>query len=137
MEQLYLLSIVTNIVAGLTLASEYPGEKLAFLSSFKNLRENRVSGITLGLITAVIGVLKLIIRSPGETIPVLGDLLPSLAGIALGLLLLSEAFRSKVETISEPLDKVSRTVFNYRVPVGIAGLAIGVLHFFFSGVLFL
>ncbi|MDA3941250.1 MAG: hypothetical protein PF693_18390 [Spirochaetia bacterium] len=137
MVQIYLLSIVANVIAGITLASGYLGNKLSFFSVFKGLRENRVAEITLGLSTAVIGVLKLIIRSPAENIPVAGDLLPALAGIALGLILLSEAFRSKVEAASEPLEKASRVVFSYRVPVGIAGMIIGILHFFFSGVLFL
>jgi len=136
-EQFYLLSIVANIVSGLALSSDYLGERVSFFTGLKRLRENRIAGITLGLVTAIIGVLKLIIKSPGEGIPVAGDLLPALAGVALGLFLLGEAFRQNVEASSEAIEKASRTVFSYRVPIGIAGVAIAVLHFFIPGVLFL
>ena len=137
MAQIFLLSIVANIISGITLSSGYLGEKLSFFKVFKGLRENRVAEISLGLSTAVIGVLKFIIKSPGENIIIAGDLLSSLAGIALGLVLLSEAFRSKEEEPGEALEKASRVLFSYRVPVGIAGIIIGILHFFFPGVLFL
>lgn len=137
MLQLYLLSIVANILAGLTLSSDYLGEKISILSSFKMLRENRVAEITIGAAAVIIGVFKFIITSPGEGVPVVGDLLPALAGVALGLIMLGEAFHQKVESRSESIRKVSRTVLSYRVPVGIGGVVIAVLHFFIPGVLFL
>lgn len=137
MAQFYLLSIVANVVAGLALSSDYLGKRVSFFTGFKMLRENRSAEITLGLVTAIFGVLKLIFKSPGEGVPVAGDLLPALAGIALGLILLGEAFRQKVEASSEAIEKASRTVLTYRVPVGIAGVAIALLHFFIPGVLIL
>jgi hypothetical protein len=135
--QFYLLSIIANVIAGLTLSSDYLGERVSFFAGFKRLRENRSTEITLGLVTAIIGIFKLIIKSPGEGVPVVGDLLPALAGIALGLILLGEAFRKKVEATSESIEKASRTVLTYRVPVGIAGAVIALLHFFIPSVLIL
>ena len=35
MAQFYFLSILSNIVAGLTLAGDYLGEKIPFLASFR------------------------------------------------------------------------------------------------------
>jgi hypothetical protein len=133
MAQFYFLSILSNIVAGLTLAGDYLGEKIPFLASFKNLRANRPATVTIGIVTIIIGIIKLIVLSPGESIPVVGDLLPALTGIAVGGILLVEAFRQRVESQGESLKKISATVLTYRVPVGIAGVVVAVIHFLFPG----
>ncbi len=137
MAQFYLLSVLANITAGLTLAGDYLGEKFPFLASFKNLRDNRNAVIIIGAVALAVGILKLFILSPGETIPVAGDLLPALAGIVLGAILLAEAFRQKVESRSPNIEKLSKVVLSYRVPVGIAGVVIGLLHFLFPGAVIL
>ena len=59
MAQLYLLSVVTNALAGMALAGEFLGDKLAFLSSWKNIRDRRGLLIGIGLAAAVVGVFKL------------------------------------------------------------------------------
>ena len=133
MAQFYFLSILSSIVAGLTLAGDYLGEKIPVLASFKNLRANKPATVTIGIVTIVIGIIKLIVLSPGEYIPVVGDLLPALTGIAVGGILLVEAFREKVEGRSEPMKKISTTVLTYRVPVGIAAVVVAVVHFLFPG----
>jgi hypothetical protein len=140
MAQFYLLSVFANIVSGLTLAGDYLGERVAFLSSFRNLRANRMAQIVLGAVTLLIGVIKLFVGSPGENVPIAGDILPALAGIALGGVLLVEAFRQDVENQGEKLAKVkkiSTAVLSYRVPLGIAGVAIAVVHFLLPGVVIL
>jgi hypothetical protein len=134
--QLYLLSVVTNALAGMALAGEFLGDKLAFLSSWKNIRDRRGLLIGIGLAAAIVGVFKLIFRSPGEDVPVAGDLLPALLGIIQGAALLAEGFRQRVEG-SEKLESVSKAVLTYRVPVGIAGMVVAFLHFLMPGVLFL
>ncbi len=137
MPQFYLLSVLANLVAGLTLAGDYLGAKFAFLASFKNLRDNRPATIIIALVTVVIGVLKLIILSPRESIPVAGDLLPALTGIILGGTLLIEAFRQKVEATGQSVEKISKVVLNYRVPMGIAVVVIALVHFLFPGAVIL
>jgi hypothetical protein len=147
MPQFYLLSVVSTVVAGLALSSDYLGKKSDFFASFRYLRRNRSIQITTGLITAVIGVLKLIFRSPGERVLVVGDLLPAAAGIILGVILIGEAFRQQPSKGGEPakaeksveksVEKVTAAIMPYMVPVGIAGAAIGILHFLFPGILFL
>ncbi len=134
MAQFYLLSILANMIAGLTLAGDYLGEKMPFLASFKNLRANRTAQTIVALAAIVIGVIKLIVLSPGEDVPVVGDLLPALTGIVLGALLLMEAFRPAVDSRGESAQKISKAVLTYRVPVGIAGVAIAFLHFLLPGV---
>jgi hypothetical protein len=136
MPQFYLLSVVTNVLAGLALAGDYLGEKIAFLSSWKGIRERRGVLIAIGVSAAVVGILKLIFRSPGESVYVAGDLLPALLGIVQGAALLAEGFRQRVES-SEPLESVSKAVLTYRVPLGIAGMVVAFLHFLMPRVLFL
>jgi hypothetical protein len=131
MAQFYLLSVLANIVAGLTLAGDYLGTKFSFLASFKNLRENRVSQIVIGIVTTAVGVLTFFVRAPGDTVPVVGDLLPSLAAIAVGVTLLVESFRQQVESRGPQAEKLSKVLLSYRVPAGIAGASIGLLHFLF------
>jgi hypothetical protein len=143
MPQIYLLSVVSTVVAGLALSSDYLGKKSDFFASFGYLRQKRSVQITAGLITAVIGVLKLIFRSPRETVVVVGDLLPAAAGIILGIILIGEAFRqhpaeaAEQEKVGKSVEKVTRAIMPYRVPVGIAGAVIGLVHFLFPGILFL
>jgi hypothetical protein len=135
--QFYLLSVLTTITAGLTLAGDWFAEKVSFLASFKKLRENRTAQTVLAIITIVVGLVKLVVLSPGEHVPVVGDILPALAGVALGALMLIEVHRLRVEGRSEPLERLSKTVLTYRVPVGIAGAVIGFLHFLVPGAVIL
>ena len=143
MPQFYLLAVVSTVVAGLALSSDYLGKKSEFFASFRFLRRNRSIQITAGLITAVIGVLKLIFRSPGERVAVVGDLLPALVGIILGVILIGEAFRQhpaegpEQEKVGKSVEKVTEAIMPYRVPVGIAGVVVGLVHFLFPTVLFL
>ena len=136
MPQFYLLSVVMNVLAGLALAGDFLGEKLGFLAVWKNVRERRGLIIGIGVAAVAAGLLKLIFRSPGETIPVAGDLLPALLGIIQGGALLAEGFRQRVEA-SEQLESVTRAVLSYRVPLGVAGLVVAFLHFLMPRVLFL
>jgi hypothetical protein len=131
MNQFYLLSVLTNIVAGLTLAGDYLGERIQVLASFKNLRGSKTGQIAVGLVTLAVGVIILLVRAPGDAVPVAGDLLPAIAGIAPGLALLVEAFRQKVESRGPQAERISKAVLTYRVPAGIDRVAIGLAHFLF------
>jgi hypothetical protein len=89
--------------------------------------------IVIAICALVIGVIKLFVLSPGEHLLIIGDLLPALAGVVLGALLLAEAHPAKVEQAGERVSAISRTALTYRVPVGIAGIVIALLHFLFPG----
>jgi hypothetical protein len=135
--QFYLLSVLANIIAGLTLAGDYLGTKFSFLESFKNLRENRTAQIVIGIVTMAVGLITLFVRAPGDTVPIAGDLLPSLAAIAQGITLLVESFRPQVESRGPQAEKLSKAILTYRVPAGIAGASIGLLHFLFPAAVIL
>ena len=139
MAQFYFLTVLANILTGLTLSSDYLSEKRAVFSGFQKLRESRKYMILLGLSTTAIGILKLIFRSPNETVPVAGDMLPAIFGIGMGVLLLAENLRAKapdhVNTV--PQQPPKRTVFTFVTPIGIVGVITAFLHFLLPGVVIL
>jgi hypothetical protein len=137
MAQFYLLSVLVNVVAGLTLAGDTLGERFESLASFKSLRGNRTALIVIGLISLLVGVITFFVRAPGDTVPVVGDLLPSLAAIAQGAALLVESFQTQVEGRGAGAEKLSKAVIAYRVPLGIAGACIGLIHFLFPAAVIL
>jgi len=142
MAQLYMLSILSLFGAGLILAADYLVEKMEWLSGLKDFAHRRNVRIGVGIVAGVVGVLKLIVRSPGETVPVAGDLLPALAGIVLGGLLLADTLRAGRDTVegeAEPVvvEKMTNAVMPYRTPLGIGGIVIALVHFLVPSLLIL
>jgi hypothetical protein len=137
MLQFYFLSIFTNMLAGLTLTSEYFAEKFKAFLPFKDLFANKNVKTTIGIAAFVVGFLKLLIRSNPTDVPVVGDLLPALAGLAMGAGLILGILKERGTVSAETVDNLEKTVMTYRVPLGIAGLVISALHFLVPGALFL
>ncbi len=135
MQQFYFLSIVANALAGMTLCAEFLRSKFPGFATI----EERLSGggvrASIGGVAAVVGFFKLFIRSTPTDLRVVGDLFPALVGIAMGGALILE-FMDKRNESGEPNEAVGRaasTLTRYRVPLGMAGILIGVLHFFIPG----
>ncbi len=135
--QFYLLSVVSTALSGLVLSGDYLGARIPSLATFRAWLENRGAAITLGLATAVIGFIVLIERAPGAGGRVAGDLLPALGGMAVGLTLFFEALLRKPATPERRVEKVAKAVLTYRVPLGLAGVVIAILHFLFPRVVIL
>ncbi len=131
MSQFYLLSIVSILLSGFVLSGDYLGAKVPALGTFRAWLENRGAALTLGIVTAVIGFLKLFVRAPNDTVPVAGDLLPAIAGLAVGATLFFEALLRKPSTPERPVDRYAKAVLTYRIPLGIVCVAIALLHFLF------
>ena len=134
MLQFYFLSVFTNILAGLTLTSDYLAEKVKAFLPFKDLFTNKNVKTTIGISAFVVGFLKLLI--PVDTV-VVGDFLPALAGLAMGAGLILGIIRERGTVSAEKVDSLEKTVMTYRVPLGIAGLVISALHFLLPRALFL
>ena len=137
MVQFYFLSILANILAGLTLAMDYLSEKFNALVAFKDMFGKRGTKITVGLLAFIVGFLKLLIRSTGEDVPLIGDFLPAVAGLGMGAAILLEFFKERTNLPAEKVSNLEKAVITYKVPLGIAGLVISVLHFIIPGALFL
>jgi hypothetical protein len=134
MLQFYFLSIFANILASLTLMSDYLAEKFEAFLPFKELFARKNVKTTIGIAAFVVGFLKLLL--PVQTV-VVGDLLPALAGLAMGAGLILGILRERANVSAETVDNLEKTVMTYRVPLGIAGLVISALHFLLPRALFL
>ena len=152
--QFYFLSIVTNLLAGVTLAGDYLATRFPGLQSLLPGLNQRTARLTIGSITAAVGILKLLVYANPLQIVVVGDLLPAVAGIVLGGSLVVTALRPTEEDGVEPeaageegsdhvvpaegpVEKTAHLALGYRVPVGLAGMAVAVLHFLFPGAVLL
>jgi hypothetical protein len=136
MIQLYFLSVLCNGLSGYILFSG--GEEESIEKSMRLSVNNPTFHLVLGILSAVIGFLKLL--SPFENrLPILGDLVPALAGIIAGFILVFGMYRRG--TVSpEPeksLDHIGENLLRIRKPLGIGLLAIALAHFLFPQALFL
>ncbi|GHT81538.1 hypothetical protein FACS1894130_13280 [Spirochaetia bacterium] len=95
----------------------------------------------LGILTVLTGLLKLLSATKGD-IPVIGDFIPALLGLAAGFILIVEFYRSHSSLDSdmvsaEHTEKVTQLLVKNRRVVGFIALASAALHFLFPGVLLL
>ncbi len=131
MAQFYLLSVVSCVLTGLVLSGDYLGARVPALATFRAWLESRGAALALGLVTAVIGFLKLFIRAPGDSVAVVGDLLPAVTGLAVGATLFFEALLRKPSTPERRVERYAKAVLTYRIPLGLVGVAVALLHFLF------
>lgn len=131
MLQLYFLSVLVNALAGLMLASEWLTARFESISAFAELFASRRGRLAIGLASLFVGFITLLLPASGPIF--LGDLAPSAAGLAMGLVLVFEVLRQ--ETLfpaerTEAPDKAGRVHSGYRVTLGMIGLATALVHFF-------
>jgi hypothetical protein len=106
------------------------GEKARFTIN------NPVFFLVLGICCIVIGVLKLL--SPTlDGIIILGDLIPSAAGVIAGLILIFGIYRQDVSAKSGELDRLGTNMLSFRKPIGLGLMVVALLHFLFPQALFL
>ncbi|MFP4373516.1 MAG: hypothetical protein ACLFPO_04240 [Spirochaetaceae bacterium] len=137
MYQIYLLSVLTNVLAGVALSVGGMDEKLHLSSVFnKELMQTDGFRLGLGIVTFVVGFFKLLSVSEGD-VPVVGDILPAISGLVLGMILLLQYYRSR-SAVSSPFVDTLDNVFGKNSAVfGTVGILIGILHFLLHRVLFL
>ena len=137
MAQFYLLSVVTLLLGGLFAASDFFRDRMTAFEPVADLADRRGFAITAGAITAVVGIIKLFLRAPFDAVPVAGDLLPAVAGIATGGVLLLRAIQHREPIASEVPQPETSMIVQYRTPIGFGAMIVGLLHFFFHGAVIL
>ena len=138
MIQLYFLSILLNGLIGFLLVFVDNDKESSIEISMKFPFASGGFRLVLGILAAITGILKLLSPVNGQ-IPILGDLLPALAGIAAGFVIIFGFYRensSRVDQESQ-LDRVGDAFLRYKKAAGILLIAIAVLHFLFPTALFL
>lgn len=136
MVQFYFLSVLMNIIAGYALISVDTEPKG---SKFDGIREYLKDGtirLVLGILCSAVGFFKLLTVMRGD-IPVIGDLFPSLGGMAAGLTLLLEHYKANSKTSSATVQKLDALFIANKRIVGISSMVSGFVHFLFANVLFL
>ena len=137
MYQFYFLSVIVNLLAGLTLSADYLFEKFNALMPVKEFLGKKGFKVTLGAFALVVGFLKLLLPPIGRYVPIAGDLLPALVGLAMGAALLFELFKERTKVPAETVDGLEKVVVTYKVPLGFSGIGISLLHFLIPTALFL
>lgn len=137
MIQIYLLSVLTNLLAGavLSIDGDEDGRRIASLLN-REVLTAPVFRLVLGFTTFLIGFFKFLSVTHGD-VPVVGDLIPAFSGVILGMILLVLYYRERADVSSPALDTVDRLFVSNRVMFGTGGVLIAVLHFLFPTVLFL
>jgi len=129
--QLYLLTVLTNVLAGLALATGFLSERFERFSDYTDFMANPVYRIVLAAVSILIGFINLFPSYTGD-IAILGDLFSSLAGILTGILLITEYLNSRKNEAesrtAELAEKVEKISGPYLTIVGIASVIIGILH---------
>ncbi|MEX2445288.1 MAG: hypothetical protein WD492_16945 [Alkalispirochaeta sp.] len=137
MYQIYFLSILTNILAGIALGFDRMDERLRLRSVFNpELFQNIGFRLAIGLIAFVVGFLKLLSVSRGD-VAVVGDLVPALTGMLSGFALAFQYYQERTTTESSTVASLDKVFGRHSSTLGMVALTAGIVHFFLHRVLFL
>jgi len=128
MLQFYFLSVSANLLAGMTLFSDWFGRKFPGLAAAVSGLSTRKGKLAMGLTAVLVGFGTLFV--PVEPPLVLGDLFPSVMGMAMGVALLFEVLKQDALLPGEGSERMGRRPIVYRTTLGVLGIASAVLHFF-------
>lgn len=136
MLQFYFLSVLLNAITGYVLLFAVDRDSLSSTSKVPEVLFDETFRLVLGILTALTGFFKLLTVVRGD-IPVIGDLLPALAGLAGGITLLYEFYKTRSTFQEENLPHIIKVIVTGQNYIGIGLIACAVLHFLFPTVLFL
>lgn len=137
MLQFYFLSILLNCLAGLTLIFNSYSEKAQ--DSLKNVPEfftNNTFKLIIGILCCFTALIKLLSSFPGA-VPIIGDLLPSVAGILGGISLLIDYYKNTSRSDSSMNPKFELLFIQNKKYIGIICILSAILHFLFPRVIIL
>ena len=129
MLQIFFLSIACNLIGGVTLALDAIVKRVPRASALADFLSNRRGKLWTGLSVILTGFIALFVPAQGGVL-IIGDLIPSVVGMIMGIALLFEVFRQDAIFPSESSVKQDRPPVTYRTTLGILGIAVAVLHFF-------
>jgi hypothetical protein len=139
MVQLYFLSIILNGLAGFLLVFGDVIEGDSTANGFKLFLSSWGVRLVIGILAAITGVLKFLSPIMNKT-PILGDMIPALAGLAAGFILTFGFYRensTKDESNEGKLDRIGDTFLHYKKVAGVVLLVVAALHFLFPTALLL
>ena len=138
MLQFYFLSVLLNCLAGLILvlnkSSQTESNKL--IEKAPELFSNKTFRLVIGILCCFTALIKLLSSFPGA-IPIIGDLIPSVAGVLGGVALLVDYYlaQSPSETKLDP--RLEIIFVKNKKYIGILCILSALLHFLFPKVILL
>ncbi|MCL1928706.1 MAG: hypothetical protein FWG07_07955 [Treponema sp.] len=131
----YLLSVVLNALTGIILSFCQEEPEAGAVSFSLN---NETVRLVIGGLTFITGILKILSPVRGN-VPVVGDLFPAIVGLAGGLILLFDFYRSKApDSIAvERVERIVAIIGRNRKIFGFVCIAAAALHFIFYEIIFL
>ena len=143
MLQLYFMSIVLSGIIGFLFIFGDTGEDDSIEKSMKFSFSGGGFRLLLGILSALTGLVKFFLPVKGESavtgIPILGDLVPALAGLAAGFVLLFGFYKDHASVSDKESDigRIGGAFLQYKKVSGFVLVAVALLHFLFPGALFL
>jgi hypothetical protein len=137
MIQIYFLSILLNFTAGVVLSAGLLEKRFSLAEGLEEtVKEKSSFVLVLGILTILVGVLKFLSVVEGD-VKVVGDFFPAVIGIGAGLSLLSSYYRGRTDVLPAETSGFNSFLEKYQVIIGLAAVAVALLHFFIPRVLFL
>jgi hypothetical protein len=135
MMQLYFLSVIANVLAGLVLGADYLGEKFEGYKGFSDIfTEKPANTLLLGVFVFLLGFLKLVFAIG---VPVVGDLFPALIGLFGGFILIFDYYKDRSTVESSSVESMNEFFTKFKPNIGALAIAVALLHFFLPRVIFL
>lgn len=135
MIQFYFLSIVLNFLAGYAVSMDSESST-GSLEGIRELFRDETLRLVLGILAMSVGFFKLLTVVRGD-VPVVGDLIPAVAGLSSGFTLAFEFYRSRSTIHSDTSERLESIFLKNRKWLGIAAIVSSAAHFLFPTVLFL
>jgi hypothetical protein len=136
MIQFYFLSILLNGLSGYALTRNTDDDAVVLDTGFRLSLHNETCRFVLGAATIVTGLLKILSSIRGD-VPVVGDLIPALAGFLSGFILVFEFYRNRSTLEPEHTEKIEQVLIHNKKWVGYFAMVAAALHFILPSVLFL
>ncbi|OQX29133.1 MAG: hypothetical protein B0D92_05295 [Spirochaeta sp. LUC14_002_19_P3] len=131
MYQMYLLTVLTNVLAGLALSCSFISKKVEGVSPFVGFMMNVPFRVITGGLCILIAVINIFQTYPGEFI-IIGNLLPIITGLLAGILLIVEFWSAHFGDSEASDTGVVKRIEKFSKPfltvIGIVTFAVGVLH---------
>ena len=136
MLQFYFLSIFFNALTGFLIVSGDSDGIPEFGKKFFSAKDETFR-LVAGILAAVTGFLKILSPIEGD-IPVIGDIVPALAGFLSGFVLVFEYYRVRsTVNLPEQTEKIDRILLRNKKILGVAAIVTAALHFIFPKALLL
>ena len=138
MLQFYFLSILLNFIAGYILftnkTSQTENESLE--TKTPDLFKDKTFKLVIGIMCCFSALVKLLTSFPGA-VPILGDLIPSVAGLLGGVALLIEYYLAQSPSEAKLNPKLETIFIANKKYIGILCILSALLHFLFPKVILL